>query len=55
MYVVSDFDPDEAQRLRQVLAAHHGDSIFELMLTVGSMLGSSETMPTRSRSSARRC
>lgn len=40
------FDPDEAQRLRQVLAAHHGDG-SELMLTVGSMLSNdNETMVT---------
>ncbi len=44
--MMADFDPDEAQRLRQVLAAHHGE-VSELMLTVGSMLGSSaETMVT---------
>ena len=44
--MMADFDPDVAQRLRQVLAAHHGDG-SELMLTVGSMLGSSdETMVT---------
>lgn len=37
---------NEAQRLRQALAAHHGDG-SELMLTMGSMLGSSdETMVT---------
>ncbi len=44
--MMADFDPDEAQRLRQVLAAHHGDG-SELMLTVGSMLSNGdETMVT---------
>ena len=44
--MMADYDPDEAQRLRQMLAAHHGDG-SELMLTVGSMLGNSdETMVT---------
>lgn len=44
--MMADFDPDEAQRLRQVLAAHHGDG-SDLMLTAGSILGSSnETMVT---------
>ena len=36
--MMPDFDPDEAQRLRQVLAAHPGDG-HQLMLSAGSMLG----------------
>ena len=39
--MMADFDPDEAQRLRQVLAAHHGGG-DQLMLSVGSMLGSED-------------
>ncbi len=39
--MMADFDPEEAQRLRQVLAVHHGDG-SELMLSVGSILGTPE-------------
>ncbi len=39
--MLADFDPEEAQRLRQVLAVHHGDG-NELMLSVGSILGTPE-------------
>ena len=39
--MLADFDPEEAQRLRQVLAVHHGNG-NELMLSVGSILGTSE-------------
>ena len=44
--MLAGFDPEEAQRLRQMLAARHGDGT-ELLLTVGGVLGSDdETMLT---------
>lgn len=39
--MMAEFDPDEAQRLRQVLSARHGDG-SELMLTFGSIMGSED-------------
>lgn len=44
--ILADFNPEEAQRLRQMLAACHGDGT-ELLLTVGIVLGNDdETMLT---------
>ena len=44
--MLADFDPEEAQRLRQMLAARHGDGT-ELLLTVGNVMGNDdETMLT---------
>ena len=38
------FDPAESQRLRQVLAAHHGDG-QDLLMSVGIILGSADETP----------
>ena len=37
--MMAAFDPAESQRLRQVLAAHHGDD-QDLLMSVGIILGS---------------
>ena len=42
--IMAAFDPDESQRLRQVLAAHHGDGT-DLLMTVGLLLGTSDETP----------
>lgn len=39
--MLSDYDPDEANRLRQLLALRHGNG-EELLVSVGSVLGSDE-------------
>ena len=39
--MLADFDPEEAQRLRQTLAARHGDGT-ELLLTVGGVMGTDD-------------
>ena len=44
--ILANFDPAEAQRLRQLLAADHGNG-DELMMSVGSVMGSEdETLVT---------
>ena len=42
--IMAAFDPDESQRLRQVLAAHHGDGTL-LLMTVGILLGTPDETP----------
>ena len=46
--MLANFHPDEAQRLRQLLVADHGDG-DELMMSVGAVMSTSdETMVTDS-------
>ena len=42
--IMAAFDPAESQRLRQVLAAHHGDG-NDLLMTVGIILGTHDETP----------
>ena len=42
--MMAAFDPAELERMRQVLAAHHGDS-NDLLMTVGIILSSADETP----------